>query len=213
MTRAYDESYVREFMETMGAMMDFATVGCGLSMAEFYDRFLAGPVPKEIERGNPAFLAGCSGMELAYAAVRGTGGFLPEMNSFILGAPGPEYWTGWALAYLQWYSGYRFGELRRLGIDACSVMDMYYPMHEADISKFVESALEIMASHRSESPSPLKLIRKSRGFTQKELAERSGVSLRMIQAYEQKDQDIQRAEAAAVAAISRALGCRMEDLL
>lgn len=213
MTRAYDESYVWELMETMGAMMEFAVVGCGMPMSEFYDRFLGSSVPREIERGNPTFLAGSSGMELAYIAVRETGGCLPDMKSYVLGAPGPEYWTGWALTYLQWYTGYRFKDLSRYGMDACGIMDMYYPLHEADVSKFVDDAMAIIERNRKESSSPLKSLRKSRGITQKELAAMSGVSLRMIQAYEQKDQNFGRAEVASAVALSKTLGCRVEDLL
>ena len=56
----------------------------------------------------------------------------------------------------------------------------------------------------------LKTIRKQSRFTQKELAELSGVTLRMIQAYEQGDQDILKAEAQTVFALSRVLGCAPE---
>jgi transcriptional regulator with XRE-family HTH domain len=50
-------------------------------------------------------------------------------------------------------------------------------------------------------------------MTQKKLAEASGVSLRMIQLYEQRAQDINRARTDAVIALARVLGCRAEDLL
>ena len=55
-----------------------------------------------------------------------------------------------------------------------------------------------------------KTIRKQSCFTQKELTELSGVTLRMIQAYEQGDQDILKAEAGTVFALSRVLGCAAE---
>ena len=45
------------------------------------------------------------------------------------------------------------------------------------------------------------------------LAEKSGVSLRMIQQYEQGAKDINKASGESLVALSRALGCRMEDLL
>lgn len=47
-------------------------------------------------------------------------------------------------------------------------------------------------------------------LTQSELAEQSGVTLRMIQAYEQGDQDILKAEVRTVFALSRVLGCAPE---
>ena len=55
-----------------------------------------------------------------------------------------------------------------------------------------------------------KTIRKQSCFTQKELTELSGVTLRMIQAYEQGDQDSLKAEAGTVFALARVLGCSAE---
>ena len=54
--------------------------------------------------------------------------------------------------------------------------------------------------------------RKELGMTQKELAEKSGTSLRMVQLYEQRKQDIRKAEAQTIVNLSRVLGCGVEDL-
>ena len=59
----------------------------------------------------------------------------------------------------------------------------------------------------------LKRIREERGLTQKELAERSKVSLRMIQYYELGYKDINKAEALTVYTLSKALKCKVADLL
>lgn len=61
--------------------------------------------------------------------------------------------------------------------------------------------------------SRLKVIRKEKGMTQAQLAELAGVSLRMVQYYEQGYKDINKAEARTVCKLSLALGCDMEDLL
>ena len=50
-------------------------------------------------------------------------------------------------------------------------------------------------------------------YTQKELSERSGVSLRSIQMYEQRNKDINKASAETIYRLSKALGCNMEDLI
>jgi transcriptional regulator with XRE-family HTH domain len=50
-------------------------------------------------------------------------------------------------------------------------------------------------------------------MTQRELAECSGVSLRMIRAYEQEAQDISKAEAGKVSRLAAVLGTRAEALL
>ena len=41
----------------------------------------------------------------------------------------------------------------------------------------------------------------------------SGVSLRMVQLYEQRQNDISKAQAAVVLSLARALGCNIEDIL
>ena len=59
----------------------------------------------------------------------------------------------------------------------------------------------------------MKRIRTAYGCTQAELAKRSGVSLRSIQMYEQRNKDINKASAETLLRLSRVLGCTMEDLM
>lgn len=59
----------------------------------------------------------------------------------------------------------------------------------------------------------LKAIRTASGLSQRQLAEASGVNLRMIQHYEQGTKDINKAEALTVYKLSQALNCQMEELL
>lgn len=55
--------------------------------------------------------------------------------------------------------------------------------------------------------------RKDAGFSQRELAERSGLSIRSLQYYEQGVLDINKAAAATVFRLAWALGCEMAELL
>lgn len=59
----------------------------------------------------------------------------------------------------------------------------------------------------------LKETRVSKGLSQSELADRSGVSLRTIQGYEIGQRDINKASGETLYKLSKALGCLMEDLL
>ena len=61
--------------------------------------------------------------------------------------------------------------------------------------------------------SNLKRIREDKNVTQAKLAEESGVSLRMIQYYEQGVKDINKAQGLTLYDIAKALGCSIEDLL
>ena len=61
--------------------------------------------------------------------------------------------------------------------------------------------------------SNLKAIRENRDFSQAKLAEASGVSIRMIQYYEQGFKDINKAQAITVYKLAVSLDCGMEDLI
>ena len=59
----------------------------------------------------------------------------------------------------------------------------------------------------------LKMQRKKRGLTQKELARLAGTSLRSIQSYEQGTRNLSGASVELVQALCRVLDCREEDIL
>ena len=59
----------------------------------------------------------------------------------------------------------------------------------------------------------LKRIRTTKGYSQKKLAEQSGVSLRSIQMYEQRRKDINKAQSNSLFRLAKALYCTMEDLM
>lgn len=87
-----------------------------------------------------------------------------------------------------------------------------YIFHEADESKFVEAADEIISRNKANRKTKLSEIRRARGFTQ-QLSDASGVTLRMIQLYEQRQNDISKAQVNVVISLANALGCRVEDLI
>ena len=117
------------------------------------------------------------------------------------------------LAYYQWYTAYDFNYISKRGLTVSRVLSLYPTLHETDLSKFVSVAEGIIEKSKNEDISSLKKIRKAKGITQKELAELSGASLRMIQLYEQKQQDISKAEIQTLVNISKVLGCNVNDLL
>ncbi len=98
------------------------------------------------------------------------------------------------------------------GLTLSAVFSMYV-LHEADESKFVDAANEIIARNKENRKSRLSEIRKARGFTQQQLSDTSGVSLRMIQLYEQRQNDIGKAQVTVVLNLAKALGCEVEDLI
>lgn len=63
-------------------------------------------------------------------------------------------------------------------------------------------------------PEPkLKTLREEAGLSQSQLSEKSGVAIKSIQKYEQRERDINKAQAVIIKSLAGALGCTMEDIL
>ena len=91
------------------------------------------------------------------------------------------------------------------GLDIEKIIVMYHPLHEADLNKFVTIADRIINESVRTAINPLKKARERYGITQEELSRISGISLRMIRAYEQKSQDISRANFRSVSRLESVL--------
>lgn len=209
---AYDKTYLELAMDGMGAMMDFAVGALKLDPLHFYERFLSSGIDEEIEKGNPRYLAGLSGRELAERVIEKTGG-TTKIDRPYRTQYGPAYWTGWILCLLQWNLGCRFAYIHENGLDTEAVLSLYPTLHEADPNKFLEIARIRMEASRKTKPTRLKSLRKATGLTQAQLAKQSGISLRAIQSYEQRYLDISRAEAGSLRNLATVFGCPIEELL
>ena len=67
---------------------------------------------RQFAKGNPRYLVGMSGAELADEVVEASGGTILKENDGTF-TVGPEYWTGWVLAYYQWLSCRSFSFIHR----------------------------------------------------------------------------------------------------
>ena len=72
MTPAYEEMYLNDAMCAMGEMLDYAVHDCGCDGGLFFTQFLSSGVAEQFERGNPKFVGGMSGVELALEVFRRT---------------------------------------------------------------------------------------------------------------------------------------------
>ena len=207
MTHAYNRLYLEDAMNNLGTMIDCAVNTAQCDLLVFYEMFLSSGVASEMEVGNPRYLSGMSGMELMQLVLKKSSDKTMPVMDYMPFDRTPEYWAGWALAYYQWYSAYSFSFIQRNGLSIGTILSLYPTLHEADLSKFVQTADTLIQTHLNTRKNMLKTIRKQSHLTQKELAELSGVTLRMIQAYEQGDQDILKAEVGTVSALVKVLGC------
>lgn len=210
MIHAYQEIYLNNAQAALGDAFDYAVNACSIRGSDFVKLFLASSVCSRMENGEAAYLAGKSGIEIVRDVVRETMGKELTVSPLDSMCRSCEYWIGWAVSYYQWYSSRPFNDIFK-AIPFEELQRLYPTMHEADITKFAE-----LADQRLRECFPdtnLKRIRTVYGCSQSELSRLSGVSLRSIQMYEQRNKDINKASADTLLRLSKVLGCRMEDLM
>lgn len=118
---AYDKIYLPSAMDMMGAMMDCAANCFRINPEYFHLLFLSSGIDKEIERGNPRFIAGSSGAELVRMVLGDKVSQCAETDSYKVSF-GPEYWTGWVLCLLPWETGMRFKDIQNGGMNIGTIL-------------------------------------------------------------------------------------------
>ena len=210
MIHAYQEIYLSKAQSVLGDAFDYAVNTCKMSGSDFVKLFIASSVSKRMENGEPAYLAGKSGIEIVVEIVAETKKQELQIEHKEHLRRSGEYWIGWAVAYYQWYSNRKYHDIFTV-VSFEDLQRMYDTLHEADISKFVDIVDSRMKAVFAETN--LKRIRTAYGVTQAELAQRSDVSLRSIQMYEQRNKDINKASVDTIYRLAKVLGCTVEDLI
>lgn len=210
MTRAYNELYLSDAKKRLSVMFDYA-INDMLEDPDFFaGLFVQSGIAELFEQGNPGVIAGKSGIELVRDIME------TVYQNIVLPVPSfrqektPEYWAGWALAEYQWYTGRNFRDVFDQ-VSLSRIISMYKVYHEMDISQFIEAMEALYNEVILETK--LKTIREHRGLSQMELAKMSGVNFRSIQMYEQRVNDIDKAQGHTLFKLARVLGCSIEDLL
>lgn len=207
---AYNELYLNDAKENLAEFFDYAINSCKFDADFFTKLFVQSGYADKFERGNPAIIAGMSGIELAKKVITYAYPNWKFPEKIFSEDRSNVYWAGWALAEYQWATCKRFKDIFSR-ISLSQIVSMYHVYHEMDIEHFIEDMNRNYESVERETH--LKTIRENRGISQAELAKLSGVSLRSIQMYEQKVNHIDKAQAGTVYKLSRILGCTVEDLL
>ena len=125
MTHAYQEIYLSNAQAALGDAFDYAIRVCGVPGENFIKLFTVSSVSKHMENGEPAYLAGKSGIELAAQILAETTGMTEQPEQPERYARSCEYWIGWAVAYYQWYSGRKYSEIFKV-LSFAELEKMYY---------------------------------------------------------------------------------------
>lgn len=210
MMHAYDEMYLEKARIALGRMFDFAVYQLGYSIEKFYDLFISSGVAKRFGNGDVSLLVGKSGIEIGYEVLYKTFGDVQPIEIEFTAGRSEEYWAGWVLAYYQWLYDISFSKISEK-ISIRDILTLYSPYHEMDIRQVVDKLDEMMSNDRAETS--LKKRRKEVGLSQSGLAKETGISVRTIQQYEQRQKDVNKASAERMLAFAKRLYCDVEDLM
>ena len=233
MQHAYNELYLNKASTSLAIMLDHAVNDLRLNPDRFFDLFMASGVADLLGHGHVRIIAGMSGIELTYHVLVVSGIDIERASYRYTSGRSAEYWTGWALAQYQWersipfeemirvmplrdiismISGYRDSEIETLseGLSWMDTLKVPDHMNAANYSEFAARFDDIL--HANEMPTSLKTFRIRNGFSQSQLAAVSGVPVRTIQQYEQRQKDINKASFEHVMKLAAALSCEPIDL-
>ena len=210
MIHAYDKIYLDKARTALGRMLDFAVYDLKYDIEDFFALFITSGIAARFEKGDYRVIVGMSGVELAYKVLELVKGEENRIKPQYTADRSEEYWAGWALAYYQWDTALSFEEIVR-AVPMKRILQMYSPYHEMDIRQFCDKMNELYRTAQPETN--LKAFRQRSGLSQRELAEQSGVPLRTIQQYEQRQKSINKAQAEYLLMLASTLCCDMEDLL
>ena len=208
MIHGYDENYIEKAMINLGDMLEYAVFDCHYEPDDFFRLFIQSGLAESFAIGNPSIVAGLSGPERAWKVLEKT-----KNQSYY---PTPSwredrsdiFWCGWSLAYYQWYSRKSFLEIWE-SVSIKTMQKMYTTLHEADISKTVEALDNLLKPAEKKS---ISFLRKSKGFTQKELAEAAGLNICQVQRLEYGERKVENLSLKTALALADALGVKAEEL-
>lgn len=210
MIHAYDKSYLSAAQKNLARMLDYLVNELNHPLEVAWKWFLTSELSSRFEQGDCSVLVGLSGVELARAVLEQAGETVSMQQPSYTYNRSPEYWIGWAIAYYQWNTSLRFSEIEQ-SVPITEVRLLYTPYHEMDVRQFTDRMNELYRAAKPETN--LKALRTLAGLSQSELATQADVSVRTIQQYEQRQKDINKAQAVTLLRLARTLNCKVEDLM
>ena len=240
MTHAYDKILLDRAADSLGRMLDYSVYSLHYDIPVMMDLFIASGVAALFERGDIRTIAGMSGVELSYEVLEKSGIVFERTQPRYTKGLSPEFWFGYTLARIQWetclsfdqimrsfppqsfisgYTGSRFSFLDGLPFDISEkdrsegITAFGRQYADESLSHFISMNTSGIDTATAAGETPLKKMRIKNGLSQSALAKASGVPLRTIQQYEQRQKDLAKARAEYLIALSRALNCDPSRLI
>ena len=193
MIHAYDKSYLSAAQKNLARMLDYLVNDLHYPLETAWQWFVTSELSARFEQGDCSVLVGVSGVELARAVLEQAGEVVSMQKPSYAYDRSPE-----------------FAEIEQ-AVSITKVRLLYTPYHEMDVRQFADKMNELYRAAKPETN--LKAMRTLAGLSQSELAGQADVPVRTIQQYEQRQKDINKAQAETLLRLARALNCNVEDLM
>lgn len=144
-TAAYNELYLEDAQTNIAWCFEYGVRGLKYSLENFVEKFLAFEYLNLIETGNPHFISGMSGVELAILLTNSEG---REIVKFPYN-PSENYWTGFVAAIYQWAKNITFAEIFS-AVTPSDFLCMYKTFHEQDIMNVLDAIDEKVEERRKQ---------------------------------------------------------------
>lgn len=204
---AYDRNYLYLAQNQLAWFLDYSVNFLNLSLSFVWESFLKSDLSHKFANGDSSILSGKSGIELALDLFNKNGDDYPDYISIDRSR---EYWLGYYLAYYQWEVAISFDFLNKY-ISIEEMLSLYNPYHEMDIHQFIDKLNEILNQRKEKTN--LEIFRHKLGLSRRELSIASNVPYRLIEHYEQRMVDINKASSEYVISLAKALYVNPQDLL
>jgi DNA-binding XRE family transcriptional regulator len=170
--------------------------------------FIESDVSHHFEIGNVSYIAGQSGVELAYKVLSEIDNMTSFPDALWREERSDIFWCGWILAYYQWYSNQSFHKIWEY-VSIRQLLKLYPTFHEADISKTIQILDTMKHSIPKNKVSTLRLIK---GMTQVELANKAKMSVSQLQRLEYGERKVENLSLKTALRLADALNVRVEEL-
>lgn len=192
--------------KNLALFLDYGVNVLNVSLDGLWSRFLLNDKSIRFAKNDYGVITGVSGIELAYSVTEFTydKSYIYEQNDTV------ESWLGSYLAYAQDKLKVSFQMINKY-VPITELLSLYYPFHQMNEDKFVDFLRTALRVRKGKTN--LEIYRREAKLSRSELANKSGVPLRMIEHYEQRLKNINKANAEYLLCLAKALYIEPENLL
>lgn len=199
--------YQEETIICMAEMFEYVENHLHIDLKEYFIYFNKTKISDYMFALDTKYILGKSSIEIVKEVLENNNIKYKIYDENKLFYPGDSYWTGMIVASYCFAKNISFKKFEKM-IDINEIRKRFYPLHEAPHIKTIEVIDEIF----SKKETNLAKCRVTAGYSQDALATISGVSLRSIQMYEQRNKDINKASFSTVKSLAKSLNVDMNDL-